>query len=150
MPSSLWPHEQLTWPSCFVYGIFQARILDWVAISFSSVWFKAPQIWLFFIFIEGKYHECEEPWLILCSLSRVQLFATLWTVAHQPPLSTGFSRHEYRSGLSFPSPGDLPNPGMELMFLASPSVAGRFFTTKEFWEASGKPRTLYMGHFRTQ
>ena len=84
------------------------------------------------------------------SLSRVRLFATLWTVAHQPPLSTGFSRHEYRSGLSFPSPGDLPNPGMELMFLASPSVAGRFFTTKEFWEASGKPRTLYMGHFRTQ
>ena len=52
-------------PSCFVYGIFQARILEWVAISFSSVWFKAPQIWLFFIFIEGKYHECKEPWLVL-------------------------------------------------------------------------------------
>ena len=48
------------------------------------------------------------------SLSRVQLFATLWTVAHHAPLSMGFSRQEYWSGLPFPSPGDLPNPGMEL------------------------------------
>ena len=48
------------------------------------------------------------------SLSHVQLFATLWTVAHQAPLSMGFSRPEYWSGLPFPSPGDLPNPGIEL------------------------------------
>ena len=47
------------------------------------------------------------------SLSRVQLFATPWTVAPQAPLSMGFSRQEYWSGLPFPSPGDLPNPGME-------------------------------------
>ena len=47
------------------------------------------------------------------SLSRVQLFAIPWTVAHQAPLSMGFSRQEYWSGLSFPSPGGLPNPGME-------------------------------------
>ena len=47
------------------------------------------------------------------SLSRVQLFATLWTVAYQAPLSVGFSRQEYWSGLPFPSPGDLPNPGIE-------------------------------------
>ena len=47
------------------------------------------------------------------SLSRVQLFATLWTVAHQAPLSMGFSRQKYWSGLPFPSPGDLPDPGME-------------------------------------
>ena len=46
-------------------------------------------------------------------LSRVQLFATLWTVARQAPLSVGFSRQEYWSGLPFPSPGDLPNPGIE-------------------------------------
>ena len=46
-------------------------------------------------------------------LSRVQLFATLWTVAHQPPPSMGFSRQEYWSGLPFPSPGDLPDPGIE-------------------------------------
>ena len=49
------------------------------------------------------------------SLSRVRLFTTLWTVAYQAPSSMGFSRHrqEYWSGLPFPSPGDLPNPGME-------------------------------------
>ena len=43
------------------------------------------------------------------SLSRVQLFATSWIVAHQAPLSMGFSRQEYGSGLPFPPPGDLPN-----------------------------------------
>ena len=47
------------------------------------------------------------------SLSHVQLFATLWTVAHQAPLSMGFTRQEYWSGLPFPSPGDFPNPGIE-------------------------------------
>ena len=47
------------------------------------------------------------------SLSRVRLFATLWTVAHQAPLSMGFSRQEYWSGLPFPPPGDLPDPGTE-------------------------------------
>ena len=45
------------------------------------------------------------------SLSRVRLFVTLWTVAHQAPPSMEFSRQEYWSGLPFPSPGDLPNPG---------------------------------------
>ena len=47
------------------------------------------------------------------SLSRVQLFVTPWTVAHQAPLSMGFSKQEYWSGLPFPSPGDLPDPGIE-------------------------------------
>ena len=47
------------------------------------------------------------------SLSRVRLFATPWTVAHQAPLSMGFSRQEYWSGLPFPSPGYLPDPGIE-------------------------------------
>ena len=46
-------------------------------------------------------------------LSRVRLFATPWTVAYQAPLSMGFSRQEYWSGLPFPSPGDLPDPGIE-------------------------------------
>ena len=46
-------------------------------------------------------------------LSRVRLFVTPWTVAHQAPLSMGFSRQEYWSGLPFPSPGDLRDPGME-------------------------------------
>ena len=46
-------------------------------------------------------------------LSHVQLFATLWTVASQAPLSMGFSRQEYWSALPFPSPGDLPDPGIK-------------------------------------
>ena len=47
------------------------------------------------------------------SLSRVRLFATPWTVARQAPLSMGFSRPEYWSGLPCPPPGDLPNPGIK-------------------------------------
>ena len=47
------------------------------------------------------------------SLIRVRLFATPWTVAHQAPPSMGFSRQEYWSGLPFPSPGDIPDPGIE-------------------------------------
>ena len=47
------------------------------------------------------------------SLSRVQLFVTPWTVAYQAPQPVEFSRQEYWSGLSFPSPGDLPDPGIE-------------------------------------
>ena len=48
------------------------------------------------------------------SLSRVRLFVTPWTVAHQASPSMEFSRHEYWGGLPFPSPGDLPDPGIEL------------------------------------
>ena len=59
-------------------------------------------------------------------LSHVQLFATLWTIAHQAPLSMQFSKHEYWSGLLFPPPGDLPDPEMEPI---SAALAGRFFTT---------------------
>ena len=53
-------------------------------------------------------------------------FVTPWTLAHQAPLSMEFSRQEYWSGLAFPTPGDLPDLGIEP---ASPSLAGRFFTT---------------------
>ena len=52
--------------------------------------------------------------------SHVQLFAALGTVAHQASLSMGLSRQEYWSGLSFPPPGDLPNPGVEPMYFAAP------------------------------
>ena len=61
--------------------------------------------------------------------SPVWLFVTPWTTDHQAPLSMGFPRQEYCSGLSFPSPGDLSDPGMELAFLTSPALAGGFSTT---------------------
>ena len=69
------------------------------------------------------------------------LFATLWTVACQPPLSIGFSRQEYWSGLPCPPPGDLPNPGIKPASLASPVLAGRFFITSATWEAPGPAHT---------
>ena len=58
---------------------------------------------------------------VLCCFSRVRLFVTPWTVAHQAPLSMGFSRQGYWSGLPCPPPGDLPDPEIE------PALAGRFF-----------------------
>ena len=63
------------------------------------------------------------------------LLATLWSVAHQAPLSTRFSRHDDWSALSFPPPRDLHGPGTEPMSLMSPALAGRFFTTSASWKA---------------
>ena len=63
------------------------------------------------------------------SLSHVQLFVTPWTVAHQAPLSMGYSRPEHWSGLPFPSPVNLPDLGLEPVSLTSPAVAGGMFTT---------------------
>ena len=65
----------------------------------------------------------------MCMLSLVQLFATPWTLAHQAPLSMGFSRQEHWSGPPFPSPGDLPDPGIEPASLVSLALEGGFFIT---------------------
>ena len=72
---------------------------------------------------------------VLSHFSCVQLFVTLWTVAHQATLSMGFSRQEYWSGLPCPSPGDLPNSGIEPASLRSLALAGRFFTTSAILSA---------------
>ena len=66
---------------------------------------------------------------MLSCFSHVLLFATLWTVALQGPLSMGFSRQEYWSGLPFPPPGGLLNTGIESASVISPALAGSFFTT---------------------
>ena len=83
-------------PGSSVHAILQTRVLEWVAIPFSrgSSWPRKVKV---------KVN----------SLSRVWLFATPWTVAHQAPPSMGFSRQEYWSGLPFPSPRDRPDPGIE-------------------------------------
>ena len=62
-------------------------------------------------------------------LSPVRLFVTSWTAGRETPLSVGFSRPEYWSGLPCPPPGDLPNLEIQLTSLASPAFAGRYFTT---------------------
>ena len=72
---------------------------------------------------------------VLSRFSHVQLFAILWTVARQAPLSMRFSRQEYWSGLPCPPPGDLLDPGMEPMSLTFPALASVFFTTSTTWEA---------------
>ena len=66
---------------------------------------------------------------MLSHFSCVQLLVTLWIVAHQTPLSMGFSRQEYWSGLPCPSLGDLPHPGIKPRSLMSPALAGGFFIT---------------------
>ena len=75
---------------------------------------------------------------------------TLWTAAHQDPLSMLFSRQEYWSGLPCSPPGNLPNPGIEPTSLMSPALAGRFFTTSITWEAHvcPKPAHLFLGSAR--
>ena len=72
---------------------------------------------------------------LLSRFIRVQLLATLWTVARQASLCIGFSRQEYWSGLPCPPPGNLPSPGIKLAPLVSPELAGRIFTTSSTWEA---------------
>ena len=61
--------------------------------------------------------------------------ATPWTVARQAPLSTGFSRQQYWSGLPCPPPGDLPDLGIKFLSLTSPALANRFFANCATWEA---------------
>ena len=70
------------------------------------------------------------------SLSRVRIFATPWTAAYQAPPSMGFSRQVYWSGVPFPSPGDLPNPGIEPR---SPTLQADALTS----EPPGKPELTY-------
>ena len=96
--------------------------IDYDSQHFSSFCMKVCILYVFW-----KYKP------ILCCLSyfrHVWLFETPWTVARQASLSIGVSRQEYWSGLPFPSPGDLPNPGIEPMSLKSLTLAGRFFITR--------------------
>ena len=76
----------------------------------------------------------------VCVISCVQLFATRWPIAHQTPLSMGFSRQEYWGRLPFPSSRDLPGPGIEP---TSPVLAGGFFTTRP----PGKPKIVSVSLF---
>ena len=79
------------------------------------------------------------------SVSRVRLSATLWTAAHQAPLSMGFSRQELWSGLPLPPPGDFPHPGIKPVSLTSPALAGKFFTTS----ATGELQVCACTHTHT-
>ena len=73
--------------------------------------------------LAGSKHPLQQNLLVVLWACCVRLSETPWTVAHQAPLSVGFSRQEYRSGLLFPNPGELPDPEMEP---ASPALVGGF------------------------
>ena len=72
---------------------------------------------------------------MLSRFSHVRLFATLWIIARQAPLSIRFFRQEYWSGLPCPPPGYLPHPGIEPTCIIFSALAGSFFTTNIIWEA---------------
>ena len=85
--------------------------------SMKATWIKFEgDIFSLFLFSFQKVFSPKSVlYLVMCACSVVSdSFATPWTVAHQVPLSMGFSKQEYWSGLPFPPPGDLPDPGMEL------------------------------------
>ena len=102
-------------------GLSKVQVLSWHSITFSTF------CWL-------KQVTGQPTFTVLIRFSRVRLFVTPWTVARQAPLSMGFSRQEYWSGLPYLLPRDLPNPGMEPASLRSPHLAGGFFTTSTTWE----------------
>ena len=125
-------------PGSFFHGISQARILEWVSISFSrgSSWPK-DRTHVSCVSCNGRWFLYQLNHQGSCMLNRfirVQIFATLWTIACQAPLSIGFSRQEYWSELQCPPPGDLPDPGIESTSLVSPALAGGFVTTSPTWE----------------
>ena len=78
--------------------------------------------------MSNSYILCMAVCMLVYACSFVFDFATLWTIAHQVPLSMEFFRQEYWSTLTFPSLGDLPDPGIEPTSLKSPTLAGRSFT----------------------
>ena len=86
------------------------------------------------------------PKVLPCLLSRVQLCATLWTVARQAPLSVGFSRQE---GCHTLLQGNLPDSGIKPESLVPPALEGRFFTTSATWEAQGPLILMQKLHLRS-
>ena len=86
---------------------------------------------------KGKNHSAS-------MLSHVRLFVTPWTVVHQAPLPTKFSRQEYWCGLPFPPPRDLPHPETEPTTPESSALASRFFTTSTTWKLKGKNGGQYI------
>ena len=142
-------HVQLfatLWTVSSVYKILNARILEWVAVP-SSRGSSEPRdrthVSPHLPALADGFFTTSANWEAQHStrvkgaklLSRVQLFATSWTVACQAPLSMEFSWPEYWSALLCPPPGDLPDPGIKPTSLTSPALAGRFFTTSAIWEA---------------
>ena len=112
-------HVMQTEKKYFFQITFHYRLSQ--GIEYSSLCYTVVPLFTYFIRNSSSYCFC-----FCCYV--VSNSATPWTVAHQVPLSMGFSRQEHWNGLPFPSPWDLPNPGIEPASLASPILPGGFFT----------------------
>ena len=107
-----------------VWGLLPIQSSSHLRVAYISLRDMSPRINVL------EYYCCVS--CVLRCFSHVWLFAAPWTIARQAPLSVGFSRQEYWSGLPFPSPG---NPGIEPASLVSSALAGRLFTSSATWEA---------------
>ena len=116
-------------------NIHLLHLLHWQADSLPLHHLGSPQT----LFLEPtRWCHCDSLLVIHHCVQPLSLYLTLcgpMTVAHQAPLSMAFSRQEYWSGLPFPFPGDLPDPGTEPKSLVSLALAARFFTSSTIWEA---------------
>ena len=88
--------------------VVNQRVNPQYSININCYWLLLFRRWDISNLVQSKWSEVK-----VKSLSHVRLFATPWTVTYQAPPSMGFSRQEHWNGLPFPSPGDLPNPGIE-------------------------------------
>ena len=104
----------------------RSTLLSWEVKNECALWITRSKNHLS---VPIWWSRCEHA-CALRHFSRVRFFETPWTIARQVPLSMGFSRQGYLSGLSCPPLGDLPDPEIKPRFLASPALEGGFFTTK--------------------
>ena len=122
------------------HKILQRQWHSWNIMISNTNWMELQQS------KESYYFLLSRVCCMLSRFSHARLFATPWTIACQAPLSMGFSRQEYWSGLPCPPPGDLPDPGTEPTSLMPSALAGKFFTTITIWEfLPGALLQIYLG-----
>ena len=130
--TELWRMSPRCWRTCWL-GFVEARGDSREKTQSTEIWESSEELAQSLVWLRLKKEALED--VCMQSLSHVQLYATLWTVAYQASLSMEFYKQEYWSDLPFPPPGDLPFPELEPASLMSPALAGRFFTTSTTWEA---------------
>ena len=126
-------------PALLFWSLQGICFLEQSCSDFCSIWSSPLQDWLNnFLWgqflplcfkLQAPYHTPISRVCVWSHFSCVQPFVMLWTVAHQVPLSIGFSRQEYWNRLPFPPPGVLSDPGIEPEFPVPPALAGGSFTT---------------------